>query len=200
MKIAVVASKVPHNIRQIIDIDLYKFYACDSAVESLIKQNIPIELAIGDFDSIEDKSILKDIKTIKLSVLKDDSDSAYALRHAYQQSDDVIMVGGIKGSRADHFIANLLLLEKYPNLIIMDDTNIIRKLLPGNYNLKYKDNNYLSLFPLEDSVVSLSNALYSLNEETLFKYDVIGLSNRILKNGSILEIISGELLVIQSYE
>lgn len=197
-KIVVVAEKVPHNIRQIINIDKCIFYASDRAIEPLLQQNIPIELAIGDFDSLEDKSLLDNIKTIKLSVLKDDSDSAYALRHAYQQTDDVVLLGGIKGNRADHFVANLLLLEKYPNLVIMDDTNIIRKLLPGSYNLSEKTHSYLSIFPLEDSTVTLTNALYPLDNETLFKFDVIGLSNKIISKNAALEIHTGEILLIES--
>lgn len=200
MKIAVVANKVPHNIRQIIDVDKYLFYACDSAVVPLLQQNIPIELAIGDFDSLKDKKMLTDIKTIKLSPLKDDSDSAYALRHAYQKTDEVVLIGGIKGSRVDHFIANLLLLEKYPNLRIIDDTNHLRKIDPGIYEFAYEDGKYLSIFPLEDSTITLSGTLYTLDKEKLFKFDVLGLSNKITSEKAILELHEGELLIIESNE
>ncbi len=179
MKIAVVAPKVPSNIKNLIDVKQYKIYACDSAVIDLINQKIPIELAIGDFDSLKSPEILDDIKTIKLSVIKDDSDTAYALRHAYQQTDDVILIGGVKGNRSDHLVANLLLLEKYPNLIILDDTNKIQKLIPGVYTFTNK-HKYISIFPLEDSVLNLNNALYPLKEERLFKFDFLGLSNQII--------------------
>ena len=198
MKIIVISPKVPKDVRHVIDIEGKTIYACDNAVRELLRQNIKIDLAIGDFDSLENKSLLEGIKTIKLSVDKDESDTAYALRHAYQQSDEVILVGGIKGSRSDHFIGNLLLLEKYPNLTILDDTNKIIRLETGIYQITSDNFKYISLFPLLDSVVSIYGTKYELESEELFQYDTLGLSNEIIKSKAILEIHQGVLLVIQS--
>lgn len=200
MKIAVVAHKVPNNIKELININEYLFYACDEAVLELNKQQIPIELAIGDFDSLEDISLLENIKTIKLSREKDDSDTAYALRHAYQQTDDVILIGGIQGSRSDHFIANLLLFEKYQDLIIMDANNKIFKLFPGELEINKDNFQYLSIFPLEDCKITLRGVKYPLDFETIFKFDVIGLSNEIVDSTANLDLSTGELLVILSKE
>jgi thiamine pyrophosphokinase len=198
MKIVVISPTVPKDVRRVINIEDKTIYACDNAVRELLRQNIKIDLAIGDFDSLENKSLLSGIKTIKLSVDKDESDTAYALRHAYQHTDEVILVGGIKGSRSDHFIGNLLLLEKYPNLTILDDTNKIIRLETGIYQITSDNFKYISLFPLLDSVVSIYGTKYELESEELFQYDTLGLSNEIIKSKAILEIHQGVLLVIQS--
>lgn len=196
MKIAVVAPKVPKEVKNLIGDRIV--YACDSAVEALHQAGIRIDLAIGDFDSIKDKTCLNDLKTIKLAKEKDDSDTHYALRHAYQQTDDVILVGGIEGKRVDHLIANLLLLERYNDLVIYDDYNIIRRLEVGDYTIKKGDYAYVSIFPLIDTNITLLGAKYPLVEANLYQYDTLGLSNEIKYGVLELKIHKGIILCIQS--
>lgn len=197
MNIIVVAPKVPKNIKDFIKEDSV-VYACDEAVSELVKHHIHIDLAIGDFDSLKDTSILKNIKTIKLSKDKDDSDTHYAIRHAYDKTDNVILVGGLEGSRIDHLVANLLLLEKFPTLVIYNDTNKISRLEEGMYKIKKDKYTYLSLFPLLNTKVSLSGTRYELKEHDLFMYDTIGLSNEIMQNECVLYVHEGVILIIQS--
>lgn len=198
MKIAIIASKVPNNIQKLINNRLV--IAVDSAVSELISRNIKVDIAIGDFDSLSDLSLLNDIKHIKLSTIKDLSDTHYALNYAYDLSDDVILIGGLEGKRIDHLIANLLLFEKYNNLIIYDDYNIIKRLDIGNYIIDKNDYKYLSIFPLTDTTLSLKGTNYLLNDATLLKFDTLGLSNEISDKSANLSIKNGIILLIQSKE
>ncbi|HHT82221.1 MAG TPA: thiamine diphosphokinase [Acholeplasmataceae bacterium] len=198
MKIAIIASKVPNNIQKLINNRLV--IAVDSAVSELISRNIKVDIAIGDFDSLSDLSLLNDIKHIKLSTIKDLSDTHYALNYAYDLSDDVILIGGLEGKRIDHLIANLLLFEKYNNLIIYDDYNIIKRLDIGNYIIDKNDYKYLSIFPLTDTTLSLKGTNYLLNDATLLKFDTLGLSNEISDKSANLSIKNGVILLIQSKE
>lgn len=198
MKIAVFSPQVPKNIKELINVSEFLIYACDSAVEELKKQKITIDLAIGDFDSLDNIDLLEGIKTIKLNRNKDFSDTSYALKHAYNHSSDVMLVGGIKGSRADHLIANMLLLEKYKNLIILDDTNKIFKIEEGNYIIKKGIYDYLSIFPLENTIVTIKGTKYELEKEFLGAYDPLGLSNEILDKEAVIDLHKGVLLVMQS--
>ena len=77
MKIVVISPTVPKDVRRVINIEGKTIYACDNAVRELLRQNIKIDLAIGDFDSLENKSLLSGIKTIKLSVDKDEIGRAH---------------------------------------------------------------------------------------------------------------------------
>lgn len=198
MKIAIIAGKVPNNIQKLINNRLV--IAVDSAVSELISRNIKVDIAIGDFDSLSDLSLLNDIKHIKLSTIKDLSDTHYALNYAYDLSDDVILIGGLEGKRIDHLIANLLLFEKYNNLIIYDDYNIIKRLDIGNYIIDKNDYKYLSIFPLTDTTLSLKGTNYLLNDATLLKFDTLGLSNEISDKSANLSIKNGVILLIQSKE
>ncbi|MGI6781861.1 MAG: thiamine diphosphokinase [Acholeplasmataceae bacterium] len=196
MKIAVVAPKVPKNVKKLTDGRV--IYAVDGAVKDLIKNNIKIDLAIGDFDSLKDKKILNNLKYIKLSQNKDISDTHYALKYAYEYTDDVILVGGIKGNRVDHLIANLLLFEKYNNLLIFDDNNTIKRLEVGQYTIPKEEFKYLSIFPLLNTKLTLTGTMYPLNNETLYQYDTLGLSNEIISQSANLIIDSGVILLVQS--
>lgn len=198
MKIAVISPKVPNNVKELINIDEFVIYACDSAVSDLIEQDVKIDLAIGDFDSLKDLSLIENIKTIKLNKEKDFSDTSYAINHAYNHAKEVILVGGIKGSRVDHLLANVLLIERYPNLIILDDTNKLFMLEKGIHEISKDRYEYLTLLPVTDSLVTIKGVKYTLNDYFLKEKDQLGLSNEILKDKAILEIKEGKLLIIQS--
>ena len=198
MKIAVVSPKVPKDIKKLIDFESRVVYAVDSAVHELLKQGVLIDLAIGDFDSLKNKALLKDIKTIKLSKDKDDSDTAYALRHAYQKTDDVVLIGGLHSKRVDHLVANIMLLEKYPNLTIMDNNNLIKRYDAGEYTINSNDYKYLSIFPIDNTKITIKDTFYELNNYKLYRFDTLGLSNKIIKKQATLQVHEGSLLVIQS--
>ena len=73
--------------------------------------NIKLDYAIGDFDSISanELKLLEDYtNVIKLNPIKDETDTLYALRK-FSNHDNLIVLGGIMGSRIDHFVANLKL-------------------------------------------------------------------------------------------
>ena len=89
MKIAVISPEVPANVKELINVNEYVVIACDKAVEALINQKIAIDLAIGDFDSLDNKELLKDIKTIKLDNIKDFSDTSYAIKYAYKKTSEI---------------------------------------------------------------------------------------------------------------
>lgn len=198
MKIAVIAPEVPKNIKKLINVNEYMIYACDSAVHDLLKQEISIDLAIGDFDSLKNVELLKGIKTIKLNKEKDFSDTSYAVNHAYNYTKDVVLLGGIKGTRSDHLIANILLLNQFNNLIIMDETNKIYLLNKGNHIINKNNYKYLSIFPVNETTITLKNTKFILEEKNLKAGDPLGLSNEIIGDDAVVEVISGRVLVIQS--
>ena len=87
------------------------------------ENNVKLDYAIGDFDSISADEFrkLKDYcEVIKLNPIKDDTDTLYAIK-MFKDFDKIILIGGISGRRIDHFYANLLLFYDYPNLVMIDD-------------------------------------------------------------------------------
>ena len=196
MKIAIISPTVPEDIRKIITVEDYYIIAVDGAVDALSKQGIDYQLAVGDFDSLENTELLKG-EVIKLNPIKDDSDTAKALEIAFNKSNEVILIGGTEGARKDHFIANLMMLLRYPSLAICDRKNHISIKKPGLYSIEKKEYDYLSVFPIEDSLITLKNVKYPLFNYALNRFNPLGLSNEIIGIAS-LEVHQGLILLIQS--
>jgi thiamine pyrophosphokinase len=198
MKIAIVSPTVPEDIRALINPLDYYVIAVDAAVEALLDQQIEYQLAVGDFDSLKNHSLLHG-EVIRLNPIKDDSDTAKALEIAFEKSDDVILIGGTSGSRKDHFIANLMLLVKYPSLVIMDAHNLIYIKDKGIHSIEKKEYDYLSVFAVENSVITLTNVKYPLSYHKLKRFDPLGLSNEI-DGLATLEIHEGKVIIFQTKE
>ncbi len=83
--------------------------AADSGFEHLITTGVYPDIFIGDMDSV--KVDVKAENIIKLNVMKDETDTEAAVKLAISKGyDDILIFGGL-GSRADHSIANILLLK-----------------------------------------------------------------------------------------
>lgn len=196
MMVIVVAPKVPLNIKKLVDLKDCFIIAVDRAVEDLNRLKIHYDLAIGDFDSLQDEKTIKS-EQIKLNVVKDESDTFEAIAYAYEKSDTVILVGGLQGNRIDHLYANLLLFQKYPNLTIIDDHNKISSRGKGTHSYDGNDYDYISIFAIKDALITLTGTKYLLTEYQLKKDNPLGLSNEIITK-AIIEVIDGVVLVIQS--
>lgn len=196
MRVLVFVYPLSENIKSFFEIKKTDYIiAVDSAVEILIKQNITPNLAVGDFDSLSDHSLLSNIKTVKLAEIKDETDSFVAIEEAFKLTDDVIMIGGFCGERIEHFIAHLLLFNKFPKLIIMSENSVVKLLEKGVYNIQTQ--NYISLFSYEESLINLKGFKYNLENYLLKPYDPLCISNEVIDKGTI-EVVRGKILYIES--
>lgn len=181
----------------------YDYVGIDSGALFLLNKKIPMVKAIGDFDSIDDESYqrLKDYcQDIEcLNKIKDDSDSEHALRWASIHYDDITIVG-IFGGRMDHFMAIYRLLEHADfKFTIMNDNNIIKRYDASDkaYQItKYKP--YLSLFAIDEALISISGVKYPLDKQLLKTKDIYSISNEIVDDQAILNVHLGKVIVIQS--
>ncbi|MFP4477811.1 MAG: thiamine diphosphokinase [Candidatus Izemoplasmatales bacterium] len=171
----------------------------DSGLEYLVKIDKEIDLAVGDFDSI-DSDILEKIKSkckkiIKLETKKNKTDLAYALDYVYNHYDykQIEVYGGISG-RVDHFIANLNLMKKY-RFSLKDDSHYLYILDKGRYHIdNYKK--YISFFAIEDVYgLQLKGFKYALDNYFLSTSDSLSVSN---EGSGDLAFNKGKLLVIMS--
>lgn len=171
----------------------------DSGLEYLMNINKKIDLAIGDFDSIEPK-IFSNIKNkctqiIKLEKDKNMTDLAFALDYIYNNMDydEIEVYGGISG-RIDHFLANLNLIAKY-NFSMRDDNHYIYMLSKG----KHRINNfkkYVSFFAIEDVYeLTLREFKFNLDSYYLSVNDSLCVSN---EGSGMVDFTKGKLLVVIS--
>ena len=167
-----------------------------------ISHGIIPDIAIGDFDSCKKEeydAIKKNSKKIiQLNPMKDKTDTEEAIL-LVKDYDEILILGGIRGKRIEHFYANLMLLFKYPKVKMKDDNSLIE--VKWESFIPNKNYKYISLFPIEDSaILSLTGMKYNLENYTLKRNEpTLGISNECMDNPYV-EIKSGGLLVISSME
>lgn len=195
MKIGIYASIDVGKVR---DLDI-EYIGVDQGVEHLLKQNIQPIVAIGDMDSIKDKSLLNNLKTISYSSIKDDTDTALALDYVIKQGYDEIDMYGVTKKRMDHFMAVLCLLVKYKNttITIFDEYNKISLLKPGKHYIQKDGYKYFSLFAFKQTTISLSHCHYPLDNYILNAFDPLCVSNQ-MNNDYAVVVNDEDVLFIQS--
>ncbi len=176
------------------------FIGVEKGCLNIIKHNLELNYAIGDFDSIGDNlSLIKDsaLNFIKLNEIKDETDTLEALKIASSIDSSICLIGGISGNRIEHFIANINLFSKFENLEIIDEFSHIRLIdkLCTTFNNDYK---YHSLFSYTDfSTITISGFKYNLDNYKLERFNSLCISNEIINN-PVIDVLEGKVLLISS--
>jgi len=167
----------------------------------LAKSGKMMDLAVGDFDSvIEEEFLLIQSHTKELYQIpkeKDVTDSEYAMQLLNKMDfQEIIILGGL-GKRFDHSLVNIKLLEKYKNGILKDSYNKIYLLQDGIYIIKKEAYQYLSFVPKTKGVITVKGVKYPLIEKRITPMDTYLVSNEILDEEAVVEIV-GSILVFQT--
>ncbi len=171
----------------------------DSGLQYLLDNNVNIDLAVGDFDSLQQKFIddvkKKSKQVIQLEKSKTMTDLAYAIDYLYNNMDyQMIEIYGGIGGRIDHLLANMNLLKRF-DLTFKDNQHYIYTLRKGKHKIE-NYHRYISFFALEDVYnLSLKGFKYELNSYYLSTSDSLCVSN---EGSGELEFSKGKLLVISS--
>lgn len=135
----------------------------DRGAWRLYQHHIPMLMAVGDFDSLEDDELeilethLKSNQIVHVKAEKDETDTELALLYAQEQDSDSIKVFGATGGRIDHLLSNLWLMadETFNHIVeriqFVDSKNIVSYVQPGQKTItKIKDTKYLGFMPLNN--------------------------------------------------
>lgn len=181
----------------------------DSGIVHCNLMKLKADMWVGDFDSsdFEEFSKLnaaKDAEVIRLNPMKDDTDTEFALDLAVKRGyKEIILIGGV-GTRLDHSLANVFLMEKYfklgVNLTIVNENNIFNLSCNSTVTLRRSRMKYVSLLPLETVTVTNSGFLYPLNNELLYRYSSRGISNELTEEFGTITISGGCAVIIESVD
>lgn len=192
--------------------EVSKIIAVDGGLSILDKMRILPDYIVGDFDTISEEILSKyldnqDIEIIRLIPEKDFTDTHTALEKAIELKPDEIVIFGGVGTRMDHSISNIQLLQcalyKGIKAYILDNNNKIY-LINGYTEIEKSKTygNYISLIPLSEKVkgVTLKGFKYPLDN---FDFDIrksvtLGVSNEIVEDKAVIEIESGIFMVFES--
>ena len=165
-------------------------------------------VAIGDFDSISEKEYQQLLETCKQVITlqsdKDETDTEAAILHAVSLGATKISIYDGLGGRIDHTLANIRLLLKFAkrgiDLELMNETNYLKVLPPGAYELEPFKHRYLSFLALETDVknLTLTGVKYPLTRYVLRQEDVRLISNEINSELFTVSFSEGYLLMMNS--
>ncbi|MGL9729494.1 thiamine diphosphokinase [Enterococcus sp. DIV0756] len=209
MKILLVAGGDPNhwpafsnNFDKIIGIDRGNLF--------LLRRGIIPDLAIGDFDSLneaEKKEVFSQVKETQTSPAeKDDTDTQLALVRTFEcyPKADITLIGAT-GGRLDHLLANLWLgleprFEPFLTQIkIADKGNIVSYIASGNHTIKkiptMKYLAFCCLTPVKQ--LTLKNVKYELSAVDFLQPTSLA-SNEFLTGDAEVNFSDGLIAVIQS--
>lgn len=183
--------------------------AADKGIECLIDQQLPIHLAIGDFDSATHKSIekLQDCadRIEIFPVEKDETDLELAIDHAIQLKPAIIYLFGATGGRIDHELGNIQLLYKIQETnvkaIIIDKQNQLALYRPGTYQIERDEKDMsISFLPFGGEVegLTLTGFYYPLQNGRISLGSTRCLSNHLISKIGTFSFRTGILIVVKS--
>lgn len=186
------------------------FIGIDRGSLYLLEAGLPLDLAVGDFDSLNDKekeTVFSAAKEVLQSPAeKDDTDTQLGMISAFERFPEAsVTLIGATGGRIDHLLANLWLgLEPrfqpfLSRITLLDHQNHFMYYQPGDHRIyKQPEMKYLAyccLTPVES--LTLKESKYTLNNENV-RYPTSYASNEFLTETASFSFTKGVIAVIQS--
>lgn len=211
MKIIIVASSPHKSFKETYHLNPSDYFiGIDGGCLELIDRGICPDISIGDFDSTPDLKLVKEksYDTKFFPKQKDETDLELALKFldTLKGSDNLeIDIYDATGARLDHEFNNYLLMAKYPKykIRIVNKNNEVRFLKDGDkIKLRPQNLKYFSLCAVDNSIVSIKNALYNLDKQLLTSKDTFAISNEPVSKeiSPIIEIEKGSIFLFTYYE
>ncbi len=181
--------------------------AADGGARHLRQLGLDPHVIIGDLDSIpsRDRRHYEDrqIPFITYPSRKDQTDTEICIAHALEKGATQITLMGVTGSRLDHTLANIFLLQPLARkgipARIRDGNNDIY-LVVDEMVVDGSPGDYLSLIALSQRVegIWLSGLEYPLENAVLERGDSLGISNCFVRDQARIRISHGALIVTRS--
>lgn len=176
------------------------FVVCaDGGVVHAQKMGIVPSLTVGDFDSYKG-SLTGEVR--RFNPEKDYTDTHIAVNAAMEKGYREIVLLGATGTRLDHTLSNIGLLEyialKGGRGTVINENNIIT-VIRKSVVIKPEEGWHLSLIPIgEVKGVTLKGLKYSLDGYNLKFSESLAVSNEFTGKDAVIEIKDGSLIVMMT--
>lgn len=176
----------------------------------LAEQGIPVDVALGDFDSVSDNEysiIEKYAKRFeKHPVMKNQTDLEIAIDLGIDEEVSQFYLFGVTGGRLDHALMNIQLL--YPLLqqgkraVIIDKGNYVEMFEPGAYSIELEGYCYISFLAFTPKVtgLTLTGFLYPLENQTIHWGSSLCISNELSQKKGTFSFCKGILILVKSFD
>lgn len=178
---------------------------CDGGAQKILKLGLKPQAVIGDFDSQDKTGLSPDIEIIEHPADKDYTDSEAAIRYAIDKGAEDVVLTGLSGSRIDHVLGNIYLLDKKDfagtRLKIIEGNQEIY-LIIGDTSIKGKKGDIISFIPINGEVRAISSAglKYDLADYVLSLQGNSGISNEMTDDQARVSLKEGSLLLIHELQ
>ena len=181
----------------------------DGGIRHLREIDKSPNILLGDLDSVSKKDLefvkSKNIEIHKFPPVKDKTDTELATEYLIDLACKSIYFLGATGSRIDHTLANVfllnLLLKKGIRGIIVDDKNEIY-IEDDFLQLKKLEKSFLSIMPIDQAGInlSISGCFYNLDNAFIPFGSTHGISNEIVEDKCSIKIHRGKAIIIRSID
>lgn len=196
------------------DLTIYKdevdyWIGADRGSLQILKAQLPLHYAIGDFDSIDHNEleiVQQATQNFKqYPTIKNETDLELAIEQAFEIRPVKIYLFGVTGGRLDHTLANIQLLHRIVNqnieATIIDCNNQLCLTKPGAHTV-VKDSQYpiISFIPQTEKVIGLTleGFAYPLYKQDIYWGQTRCISNYLLEEYGTYSYEGGILLHIKS--
>ena len=181
----------------------------DRACLRLLELGLPLDLAVGDFDSVsrsELEMIQSAAKDCRLAPAeKDDTDTELALKIIFQLYPEAeVTIFGAFGGRIDHMLSNLFLVSDpdlvpfMRNICLRDKQNKITYYSEGSHKvLPEPGMTYVSFLHEGDGELTILGAKYELTSMNYFQKKIYS-SNEFVDGPIQVLVPNGYVIVIQT--
>ena len=185
------------------------YLGVDGGCLKLLEQGLPLDIAVGDFDSISEvdfRKIQAQAKQVVQSVPeKNDTDLELALKTVFEDYPDAaVTVYGAFGGRLDHFLSNIFLptdpdLAPYMEQIqLVDEQNRLVFRPAGSHEIQPDPTmTYVGFMPVGEGRLEITGAKYPLHAENYFLKAMYG-SNEFLGQPIQVSLDRGYLVIVNS--
>lgn len=179
----------------------------DGALEITHRLGVQPDFIVGDFDTVNQELLEHYDKDIILRhpPEKDQTDTELAIETALRNGCNQLVFFGATGSRLDHSLGNIFLLEHLLKQgIEAEILNENNRLYLKNHDflLKRKEarGDFVSLLPLTETVegVTLCGFKYPVEHLTFYREKTLGISNEITEEEARVKFSGGIFIVVES--
>ncbi|EHI68875.1 thiamine diphosphokinase [Streptococcus ictaluri] len=189
--------------------DFDHFVGVDRGSLFLVKNGLPLTIAVGDFDSVtrEELSMIKAKaqRLVTADPQKNDTDTELALKEVFKRFPKAqVTLFGAFGGRIDHFLSNIFLPgdpELAPfmaQLTLRDEQNSVTYRPAGHHQIIQEEGmTYVAFMTDGNAELAIRGAKFELTKDNFFKKKIY--SSNEFKNQPIeVHVPEGYLIIVQS--
>ena len=177
---------------------------CDCGLKHQEALGVSPDLIIGDFDSHAKPDELHNV--IVLPVVKDDTDTIFAVKEGIRRGYEDFLLVGATGGRQDHNLGNIYALLMLKNAgksaVIVDDWSEMSIIAAGETVRVKRGWRFFSLLNIAGTArgISITGAKYELDGAEILPEYQYGISNEVMTDEAVITLAEGNLLLVSVRE